>query len=350
MEIIDSQKFRAKAKKELDGGFLFFGEEEYLKHSCLDIARKSVLGENTGDSFNHIRIDAGEESFSHADIENAILALPVFSDKKLVEIHNLNLSQYKEKALTELKEILSLLEENPETVLIIYCAPHELEKFDMRRPPKLVTELAEVLCPVNFEKQTRDKLIKWIAAHFTHNKVNITPEFCALLIDTCGADMYALSGEIDKLSSYILSTGRAALEPGDIELMASRCREVGEYDFSNAILQRNREKAFYILSKYELEDKSEANVGMTMGSIIRIFSLLYRISLLSRKGMLDRDIAKLLKMNEYQCGLYRKSLGNRTPEELEKILLLCEEADALLKSGGAQGYVVLSRLITEATL
>jgi len=349
MEIIDSQKFRTAAKQGLRGGYLFFGEEEYLKHSCLEIARKSVLGENVGDSFNHIRIDAGEDNFDHSVIENAILALPVFSDTKLVEIHNLDVGSYKEKALSELKELFELLSDNPETVLVLYLAPHELEKFDLRRPPKVFSELASVLCPVIFEKQSREKLAKWVSAHFAHNKVRCSSEMCYLMIDTCGADMYALSGEIDKLSAHVLSKGETALCAEDIELLASRCREIGEYDFSNAILQRNREKAFYILSKYELEDKSGANVGMTMGSLIRIFSLLYRISLLSQKGMLDRDIAKTLKMNEYQCSLYRKSLGGRAPSDLERILELCSEADALIK-GGADGYIVIARLITEASL
>lgn len=349
MEIIDSQKFRAKAKSSLEGGYLFFGEEEYLKHSCLEIARKSVLGDMVGDTFNHIKIDAEERSFDLADIENAILALPAFSDRKLVEIHNLWLDKLREKEISELCEIFSLLSENSETVLILYCAPHELE-VEQRRPSALFKALSEQLVPVSFEKQSREKLAKWISAHFTHNKVKCSPDTCYALIDTCGSDMFALASEVQKLSSYVLADSRDTLSYADIELMTPKNREVGEFDLSNAILARNRDKVFFILSKYELEDKSGTEVGFLLGSIIRIFSLQYRISLLAGKGMGDRDIAKELKMNEYQCSLYRKNLGRRSSAELERILALCAEADALIKGGAQKGYVVLSRLLCEAML
>lgn len=346
MEILDSVKFRAAAKQELSGAYLFFGEEEYLKHSCLEIARKSVLGDNIGDSFNHIRLD--EENFSCDALENAIISLPVFSDKKLVEIHSINLNSMKEKEIEELCSTLSMTEDNPETVLILYAAPFELDAGDARRPSKLLTSLARVLIPVGFEKQSREKLVKWVISHFNHNKVACSKDMALLLLDTCGHDMYALSGEIEKLCAYILQDKRNELSAADISLLATKNKEIGEYDFSNAILQKNTEKAFYILSKYEMEDKSGKEVNLTLGSIIRIFTSLYKISLLDKKGMRDDEIAKELKMNSYQCSLYRKNLGRRTPEELERILLLCREADAQLKIGAQNGYVVLSKLIVGA--
>lgn len=347
MEILDSAKFRSAAKQGLTGAFLFYGEEEYLKHSCLDIARKSVLGENIGDSFNHIRLD--EENFSIDELENAIISLPVFSDRKLVEIHSINLNSLKEKELEELCSTLVMVGDNPETVVILYCAPFELDAGEPRRPSKLLSSLARVAIPVNFEKQSREKLAKWVIAHFNHNKVSCTPEMSFALLDTCGHDMYALAGETEKLCAYILQSGRSALTTEDISLLATKNKEIGEYDFSNAILSRNMDKAFYILSKYEMEDKSGKEVNLTLGSIIRVFTTLYRISLLADKGMRDDDIAKELKMNPYQCSLYRKNLGKRSSEELEEILLLCREADAQLKRGAQNGYEVLSKLIIGAS-
>ena len=65
--------------------------------------------------------------------------------------------------------------------------------------------------------------------------------------------------------------------------------------------------------------------------------------------MPDRDIAKELKLNEYRCSLYRRSLGRRGSADIERILSLCGEADRLLKSGTVNGYGVLSRLIIEAS-
>ena len=212
----------------------------------------------------------------------------------------------------------------------------------------MLTSLARVLTPVNFEKQSREKLAKWVIAHFNHNKVVCSHELSLLLLDTCGHDMYALAGETEKLCAYVLQNNRKELTCADITLLATKNKEIGEFDFSNAILGRNTEKAFYILSKYEMEDKSGKEVNLILGSIIRIFTSLYKISLLAQKGKRDDEIAKELKMNPYQCSLYRKNLGARTPEDLERILLLCREADAKLKMGAANGYEVLSKLIIGA--
>lgn len=346
MDILDSKKFRTRAKGELFGGFLFYGEEEYLKRNALAEARRSVFPD-APDSFNHIRLD--EENYSPEALENAILALPVFADKKLIEIHGLNLTSLKDKGTGELCSVLELLRDSADTVLILYTVPSEFDPGDAKRPSKQFNTLCEVLTPVFFEKQTGDKLAKWVCAHFAHNKIVCDLNTSYALMERCGTDMFALVCETEKLSAYVLSQGRSTLTAEDIELLATKNKEIGAFDFSNAILSRDTEKAFYILSRYEAEDKTAKEAPLTLGGLISMFRLLLRISLLASSGRPDREIAKELKINEYRCALYRRSLGSRTPEDIERILLLCSEADRLLKSGGANGYVVLSKLVIEAT-
>ena len=346
MEILDSKKFRVRAKGELFGGYLFYGEEEYLKRNSLSEARRSVFPDGP-DSFNHIRLDA--ENFSVEALENAIMALPVFAEKKLIEIHSLNLSSMKDKATEELCNTLAMLEDSTDTVLILYTTPEEFDPGDVKKPSKQFKAISEVLCPVHFEKQSRDKLAKWVSAHFTHNKIVCNLDMSYALMDRCGTDMFALVTETEKLSAYILSQGRSALTREDIELLATKTKEIGAFDFSNAILARDTDKAFYILSSYEAEDKSGKEVNLTLGSLISIFRTLCRIAVFAETGMQDREIAKELKINEYRCSLYRKALGRRTSADIERILELCAETDKLLKNGYPNGYALLSRLIIEAS-
>ena len=79
--------FRAELKK-LKGGYLFCGEEDYLKKHYLKKIR-SEMGVD-GDAFNHIVINS--ESYSPRTLFASIEALPMMADKKLIEINSLYLS------------------------------------------------------------------------------------------------------------------------------------------------------------------------------------------------------------------------------------------------------------------
>ena len=58
MDIIKEDTFRKQLKKGLSGGYLFFGEEDYLKSFSLRSAREAICADETFAVFNDIRIDA----------------------------------------------------------------------------------------------------------------------------------------------------------------------------------------------------------------------------------------------------------------------------------------------------
>ena len=68
--IITPLDYRNALKNGLKGGWLFFGEEAYLKKHNLLLTRKTILGEE-GDSFSHKKV-----SCLDFDIENIIHAKP----------------------------------------------------------------------------------------------------------------------------------------------------------------------------------------------------------------------------------------------------------------------------------
>ena len=87
-------EFKAELKK-LSGGYLFYGEEDYLKRYYLNALRKQTVTE--GDVFNHIVINS--ESYTPERLSASLEALPVMADKKLVEVNSLYLSSMSENEL-----------------------------------------------------------------------------------------------------------------------------------------------------------------------------------------------------------------------------------------------------------
>ena len=93
MQIITDADFRRALKGDISGGFLFFGDEDYLKLHALRSAREAVCPDPSLEIFNDIRIDGSE--FDPAALANALPTLPVMADKKLIEVTGLDMSGVK---------------------------------------------------------------------------------------------------------------------------------------------------------------------------------------------------------------------------------------------------------------
>ena len=86
-------EFRGELKC-LNGGYVLFGKEDYLKFSYTKEIQKNVL-DGMFDEFNHIII-YGEE-YSALNLSNAICTFPMMSEKKLVEVRGVNFNALKNK-------------------------------------------------------------------------------------------------------------------------------------------------------------------------------------------------------------------------------------------------------------
>ena len=196
--------------KQLKGGYLFFGGEDYLKYTYSKEVQKAVL-DGMFDDFNHIVIYA--EEYSPSALSNAIFALPMMSEKKLVEVRGVDFNSMKKEDISALDDVLSTLSENSHTILLIradnkYFTPGRLPKS----PSEIYKVMSKHLTTVEFEFPAASRLRTWILRHFTQWKIEFCPTLCEYLVNLCGHDMWTLSKEIDKLCSYALRQGKGKIE------------------------------------------------------------------------------------------------------------------------------------------
>ena len=341
MRTLDHASFRTEIKSGASGGYLFCGEESYLLRHALVALRKSIFGESGSDAFNHIKLDASSEK--GFDLPGAIMQLPVFADKRLVEVEGLDVAHMKADAMDELCEALELLADNPQTVLVIAVTPYELDVSGMpKRPPKQLTKLGEYLTPVIFAKETPAALAKWAAAHFAHEGVAADRAVIDLLIGRIGCDMFALSGEIQKLCAYAKASGAGAVAQDDVVRMCSSAAEIGAFDFSNAVLDGNFTRASFILSELK---KRRAEPVPILADVMRCYARMETVSAFAEDGYPPADIAKKLKMHEYPTRTHLKAAARLGGEKIRRALVLCTEADRKMKFTSIDGYVVVYRLL-----
>ena len=326
---------------DFNGGYLLFGEEEYTKLSCLTKIRQTLF-EGADDPFNHHKIVCTENGWEER-LTNAVDTLPVFAEKKLVELHSLPFSSLSETHSSVLFEIFEQVKTADDTVLVVFCLENELNVGLLpKKPSALYKKLESFLTPVHCERQTPGRLVSWAGRHFSALGTVAPTLVCQELVDKCGTDMFALANEIKKLAFYTLAKGRKNIEIADIDLVCCHGKDTGAFDFTNAIMDGNAIRALELLTDMR---RRKEKPEIVLGSVIDTISLLYFVKRMTEAGKGLAEIVKETNISEYRIKLLIKSSAKKSTKRLQKALELCADADYKIKSTGLENYTVLEILV-----
>ena len=329
--------------KSLNGGYVLYGEEDYLKFSYSKEARKHVL-DGMFDDFNHIVIYG--EDFSAFGLANALSTLPMMSEKKLVEVRGVNFNSLKKDELKELEDALSSMEENAShTVLIIRA---DSNYFNEGRLPKAPSELYKMMSKylkmVQFDFPTPARLRSWILKHFAKWEIEINPDLCDRMVDICGHDMWTLTNEIEKLCAYAQMNSLKSISYADIENVCCKSVEYDDFRLTNALLEKNKDLVFETLRRQKATHEPPFAI---LSSVVRLYMEMYLVQVHFASGMSKSQISQILGIHEFKVGKYIASISGENPKKLERAVELCKEADVKSKSySNMVSYIPVERLIS----
>ena len=340
LNILKDADMRREIKSTPATGYLFFGEEDYLKNLAVTYARETLLGDPSFACFNEIILDALD--FHPEKLRSALMSLPMMADRKVILLRGLDIDAMKASELDALYEVLGELEEYDYNTVLLPVASGALDEGILpKRPSAALSKLCAVLRPVRYERCTPQKLIGWCIRHFEHNGATASPEVCQHLIDACGRNMMTLASEIDKISYYVLSHERTAVTPEDIRLVACQSVEYDAFAFAGALMDRDTTRALDILSDFKFR---RVDPLFVLSDVIRTGCEMLSVLLLTREGKTPAEISTLLKMHEYKVSLYRKSAASVGEAAVRRMIAAAGEADRALKLS-PQGYLALEQLI-----
>ncbi len=342
MEIINDDAFRKLVKKgELRGGYLFFGDEDYMKSHALGAARTAICPDETFALFNDMRIDVLD--YSAGALLDALMPMPMMSERKLVSVSGLNICALKARELDELCDALSALREYDYNVLII-CVPADMidEGNFPKAPSATLKKLGEYLTLVHFGSVSGARLVSWVGKHFEHRGVKASADTCSFLINYAGKSMYTLANETDKLSFYVLSHGRDTLSIEDIKNVSIAEISTGAFGLANSILDGRSAEALEALGVMKFR---RVEPVMLLSEVSRVVCDLVCIRALLDEGCNSSEVAAILKMNEYKAKIYVSGAARKSRERLKQALEACALADFSIKSSDADGYEVMERLV-----
>ena len=345
--IMTSAELKDDIKFGLGGIYLFFGEEEYMKQHYLAEIRKTVLGDDEDALFNHKKISCAELDLEKITDAMTTASLSFFAESKtLCELHEISFGALKESEWKALLEIFAGASED--VITVIYTVPGEIEEgFLPKNPSKEIKRLSEYVKPVHFPREGEMKLAKWTSKHFASEKLSYESGVCEQMVAQCGRDMFVLANEIEKICAYVKYNGGTQITLEDVKKVCCRNLEINAFDFSNALLNQETDRALEIIADMKLKKEKPLYI---LSSVLKVITDLYTVKTLVDCGYNDTEISKQLKLHEYKVSLYRKSSQKRSAARLKKLIRFCTETDMKLKMSSLDDYTELDKLVILATI
>ncbi len=346
----------------VDGIYLFYGDEPYLKDYYLRKFRQAICPDPDLAAFNHIKIEDGDIARLFSELDGS----PLFGGARLIEFRGADFGKMqtdkgeksdkseksekgarsgkgeKSEKVDKLKYFCENLKATDGLAVIIDAAPSELPEGTAKKPSAVLAALTAATEAVKFERQTPAKLAVWAERHFAANGVKADDDVCRYIVDYCSPDMYILSGEIEKLSAYANSRKIGRITKETVDEIASPNRVFGAFDFSNAIIAGDKKTALAALAGMKLRKEPPERI---LATISKITGELLAVRTLTDKGTARQDIGKILGIADYPLGLRMNAAAKSSPEALKAAADAVGEADKKMKTTSLSGYLLIEQLI-----
>lgn len=296
--------------------YLFTGEDVFRKKEAASKIRELLAP----DEFNYVKEDAS--SCNIGDLLSLAGTAPVFSPRRLIILDNAD--KLKKSALEALCKYLSAPLES--TCFIVMH--NDAKKF---KKDKILEESCSDGCViVSFDELKSNQLAPWIEEHLFDKGLKIDPVALILLQDIVGADLSALSMEMEKLSLYLLERDDKTIRQEDILACVGLSKEENPFALSNAVLDCNRGEALKLAQK--LLDGGEEPISV-LNKISSCALKMLRIKRLSEAGLTGAALQQAAGLMPWEGRLAAKAYIMPSSKALCRALDKIIETDMGFKSG-----------------
>lgn len=302
-----------------------YGENNYRSYQTLKEIKLRFIQKNT--DFNLVELQG--KDISPKNLESQISAVPLFSDKRMIVVRNLYLSKNK-----FIQEILDILPQLPKsTLLIIY----ESGLPDQRL--SIFKNLLKIANTKKFDRLTEPQLQTFINEYLRTQNATIEPDAIQLFIFNFGEDLWALTNELDKLSTY-----ESKITVENINLLSLTSQKTIIFQLTDQIMIGRTQDALSTLDK--LRRQGEENI-LILGLITSAFRNLATIYLAQKNGVAKSNLARALKIHPFVVAKSMQILAKLKLNNLVNIYENLVHIDSAIKTGKIDSEAGLDLLVVK---
>jgi DNA polymerase-3 subunit delta len=310
-------------RRSFDGAYYIWGEDDYQKDDAAQQLVDAALDPGSKD-FN---LDTRRSAELDAETLGVLLSTPpMMADRRVIVLRDVG--GLKKDARKVLEEYLK----RPAVDLLLLMTAAAGSKAD--------AVLSASSTSLQFDPLTGDRIPKWISHRAGELGVKISQPAAELLQAAVGSDLHQLSGELDKLASYIEGHGEEVSEEAVAAVVGVRRGET-QADLLDAVAERNAPLALGLISHVLTQPKT-TGVSIVMALSTQMLAISWG------RARLDEGLSRARLAQEYfdllkQTGAFTgRPWGSATAawvraaerwprESLDRALDSLLEADVALK-------------------
>lgn len=319
---------RQISQGKISPAYFFPGEEEYLKGLAINKLAVAFIGES--------QLRHGLESISATeqdgtDIVQRTQSLGMFSDKRVIVVKETESLSVKSR-----KMILEYVGSPSPDVCMILCA------VSLDKKTAFYKGLAETIPTIVFNPLKEVETVKWIIAIALNKGLTISPIDAQFLVDVSGNNLGVLEKELEKLDSYISNGNRRTITKDDVKSLAGASFEVESYELANAVCSMDIKRSLEFYEK--LLSAGEDPVRL-VGAIYYQFEKLWKVALLTNRGISPREIGYKIQSHEYYVNQMLPMSKKRTAAQYLGAMKEIYQTELNLKSGRGEPKTSVQQLI-----
>jgi len=311
-------------RRSFDGAYYISGEDEYQK----DEAVRQLVEAAIDPSARDFNLDIRRAADLDAESLGVLLATPpMMADRRVVVLRDVG------GLRKEPRKVLEDYLRNPAPDLVLIMSATSGAKADVG--------LSSSSTALEFDPLSGDRIPKWIAHHAsTALGVTITEPAIELLQAAVGNDLHQLSGELDKLASYVAGQDQPIGEEAVAAIVGVRRGETLS-DLLDAVADRNAARALELIPHVLAQPKT-TGVSVVMALSTQMLAISWGRAKLDEgfpRARLSQEYFNLLRETGAFTGrpwgsataVWTRAADRWSRQSLDRALDSLLEADVALK-------------------